>query len=75
MTRKPSQTGRVIGVVASAVTELPCPLCDERRVGIDGLCPCCWLTLARLETGHVSSQQALDLRAAHDRLNERAETR
>lgn len=26
-----------------------CPLCSERSIGIDGICPTCWLTLAKLE--------------------------
>ena len=27
----------------------PCPLCSERAIGIDGICPTCWLTFAKLE--------------------------
>ena len=30
----------------------PCPLCSERAIGIDGICPTCWLTLAKLEDAH-----------------------
>lgn len=30
-------------------TALLCPLCSERPPGIDGICPACWLTLAKLE--------------------------
>jgi hypothetical protein len=29
-----------------------CPLCSERPTGIDGICPACWLTLAKLEDGN-----------------------
>ena len=28
-----------------------CPLCGERPIGIDSICPTCWLTLAKLEEG------------------------
>ena len=36
----------------------PCPLCNERAIGIDGICATCWLTLAKLED---TNQNVIDV--------------
>jgi hypothetical protein len=39
-----------------------CDVCEERPPSIDGCCAQCWLTLAKLGSGAVTTQEAIKLR-------------